>query len=221
MLLDTPANLKRATQHRAAILDAIQKGTFDYRVTFPDSPRADLSVERKGEILTVEKYLDEWLERQRAHLKASTYDGYRKTVVNHLIPEFGKHRLSDLKRTHIKDWCAKLKTSNKSIRNRLCVLRAALGEAMQDDLIESNPLYGWQWRSKEAPSSEDDVDPFTAEEQKAILDKLQGQERNLFLFAFWTGMRTSELIALQWGDIDEYRKMPVRIYEKSSTQSAP
>ncbi len=101
--------------------------------------------------------------------------------------------------------CAKLKTSNKAIRNRLSVLRAALGEAMQDDLIESNPLYGWQWRSKEAPSDDDDVDPFTAEEQKAILDKLHGQERNLFLFEFWTGMRTSELIALQWGDIDHNR----------------
>jgi integrase len=198
----TPANLKRAAQHRAAVLDAIAKGTFDYRVTFPDSPRADQFVERKGEILTVEKFLEDWLERQRAHLKASTYDGYRKVVLNHLSPEFGKLRLTDLKRSHIKDWCAKQTTSSKSIRNRLSVLRAALAEAMQDELIESNPLYGWQWKTKEAVSDDDDVDPFTAEEQAAILDKLQGQERNLFQFAFWTGMRTSELVALQWGDVD-------------------
>lgn len=204
-LAPTPPNLKRAAQHRAAILDAIQKGTFDYRVTFPDSPRSALFAERQGEVLTVEKYLDDWLERQRAHLKASTYDGYRKTVNNHLTPEFGKLRLADLKRTHVKDYCAKLKTSNKSIRNRLSVLRAALGEAMQDDLIESNPLYGWQWKSKEAPDDDDDVDPFTAEEQKAIFGKLNGQELNLFQFAFWTGMRTSELIALQWGDVDWHR----------------
>ncbi|TCS37450.1 integrase [Paucimonas lemoignei] len=204
-LAPTAPNLKRAAQHRAAILDAIQKGTFNYRITFPDSPRAALFVEKQGEVLTVEKYLDDWLERQRAHLKASTYEGYRKTVVNHLSPGFGKLILSDLKRVNIKDWCAKLETSNKTIRNRLSVLRAALGDAVQDDLIESNPLYGWQFKSKEAPQEDDDVDPFSAEEQTAILDKLQGQERNLFQFAFWTGMRTSELIALEWGDIDWHR----------------
>lgn len=204
-LAPTPANLKRVTQHRAAIMDAIQKGTFDYRVTFPDSPRAGLFVERQGEVLSVEKYLNEWLDRQRVHLKASTYDGYRKAVVNHLTPGLGKHLLSDLKRTHIKDWCASQKTTNKTIRNRLSVLRAALGEAVQDELIEANPLYGWQWRNKEAPSDEDDVDPFSADEQLSILAKLAGQEKNLFQFAFWTGMRTSELIALHWGDIDWHR----------------
>jgi integrase len=204
-LAPTAPNLRRAAQHRAAILDAIQKGTFDYRVTFPDSRRAAQFATKQGEILSVEKYLDEWLERQRAHLKASTYDGYRKTVNNHLSPAFGTYRLADLKRTHIKDWCAGLKTSNKSIRNRLSVLRAALGEAVQDDLIDSNPLYGWQYKSKEAPDSDDDVDPFSSEEQTAILGKLSGQELNLFKFAFWTGMRTSELIALDWGDVDWHR----------------
>lgn len=204
-LAPTPPNLKRAFQHRAAILDAIQKGTFDYKVTFPDSKNVAQFVERQGEIITATKYLDEWLERQRSHLKASTYSGYQKIVNNHLIPEFGKLLLCDLKRIQIKNWCAKLKTSNKAIKNRLSVLRAALGEAMQDDLIESNPLYGWQWKSKEAPEKVDDVDPFTADEQALILSRLLGQERNLFQFAFWSGMRTSELIGIEWGDIDWHR----------------
>src|SRR5450830_406809 len=50
-LAPTPANMKRAAQHRAAILDAIQKQTFDYRVTFPESTRAAQFAERKGEIV--------------------------------------------------------------------------------------------------------------------------------------------------------------------------
>ena len=36
----TPANLKRASQHRAAILHAIELGEFDYGVTFPGSKNA-------------------------------------------------------------------------------------------------------------------------------------------------------------------------------------
>ncbi|WP_201259123.1 Arm DNA-binding domain-containing protein [Achromobacter xylosoxidans] len=39
-LKPTPANLKRAEQHRAAILQAISTGVFDYAATFPNSARA-------------------------------------------------------------------------------------------------------------------------------------------------------------------------------------
>jgi integrase len=201
-LAPTPANMKRAAQHRAAILDAIQKQTFDYRVTFPESVRAAQFAERKGEILTVEKYLDAWLDAQRAHLKASTFDGYRKVVNNHLIPAFGKGRLSDLTRAAVKEWCAKQRTSMKAIKNRLSVLRSALAAAVDDETLDTNPIYGWQWKSRETVGSRDDVDPFTAGEQASILARLTGQELNLFKFAFWTGMRTSELIALEWTDVD-------------------
>lgn len=47
------------------------------------------------------------------------------------------------------------------------------------------------------------VDPCNAEEIKAILAAAsEPQHRNLLQFAFATGLRTSELIALQWSDID-------------------
>lgn len=32
----TPANLKKVSQHRATILDAIARNVFDYAATFPD-----------------------------------------------------------------------------------------------------------------------------------------------------------------------------------------
>jgi integrase len=47
------------------------------------------------------------------------------------------------------------------------------------------------------------VDPFTIEEIGAILAACSGpQERNLWKFAFATGMRTSEFIALEWSAVD-------------------
>ncbi|OBX35623.1 hypothetical protein A8U91_04697 [Halomonas elongata] len=39
-LQPTPANLRKAARHRAAIIDAIDAGTFDYQVTFPRSKNA-------------------------------------------------------------------------------------------------------------------------------------------------------------------------------------
>ncbi|NCC26603.1 MAG: DUF3596 domain-containing protein [Gammaproteobacteria bacterium] len=39
-LKPTAANLRRAEVHRAAILEAIAAGTFDYAVTFPGSKHA-------------------------------------------------------------------------------------------------------------------------------------------------------------------------------------
>jgi integrase len=74
------------------------------------------------------------------------------------------------------------------------------------------------YRNAEAPKEEDDIDPFTADEQAAILAQLVGQGRNLIQFAFWTGMRTSELVALNWGDIDWRRG--VIVVRRAQTQAA-
>lgn len=217
-LQPTPANLKRAERHRAAILDAIERGTFDYSVTFPDSPRRLLFVERKGEALTVESYLTTWLKRQQDRLKVSTFDGYRKVVQHKLIPAFGQTILSELKRPLLREWFDTQKVSNKRLANIQSVLRAALQDAVMDELIESNPLYGWRYARRDTLKDEDDVDPFTPDEQHAILSALHGQAKHLVQFALWTGLRTSELVALNWGDIDWNRKCVV--VSRAITQKA-
>ena len=107
-LKPTAANLKRAELHRAAILHAISIGTFDYSVTFPDSPRRFKFSEEKGDGHFLEDWLQTWLDRQKPHIKTSTWDGYRKIVYNVLIPEIGKIYLSDLRRNHVRKMCDKM-----------------------------------------------------------------------------------------------------------------
>lgn len=218
-LQPTPANLKRAEIHRAAILDAIERGTFNYATTFPDSPNRLLFAEYKGEGYKLEDWLETWLARQKKHLKSSTYDDYRKIVENTLTPEFGRKALTEIRRADVRDWCDRQTSGNKRLGNVQSVLRAALSAAMDDDLIETNPLYGWKYERKEAPKPTDDIDPFDADEQIAILNACRDpQHRFLIQFAFWTGLRTSELVALQWGDID-WRRGIVRI-SRAKTQAA-
>jgi integrase len=100
----------------------------------------------------------------------------------------------------------------------LSVLRTALTDAVADELIEINPIGDWTYKRLEPPKEEDHVDPFTPDEQAAILKALPDQGRNLIRFALWSGLRTSELVALQWGDIDFIRG-EVRI-RRAETQAA-
>lgn len=217
-LKPTATNLRKAAYHRAAILDAVEKGTFDYTVTFPNSKNAARFAHIPGDTLTVGEYLSQWLQDKKPTLKSSTFRDYGKIINNQLIPEFGELRLPDLKRLHVRRWAATLNCTQKRIANLISPMRAALQDAVDDEILEANPLAGWSYKKQEPPRGEDHVDPFTREEQAVILDVLKGQGRNLIRFALWTGLRTSELVALEWNDID-WKKGVVRVI-KAQTQAA-
>ena len=207
-LKPTAANLEAARRHRDAILLAIHDGTFNYSVTFPNSKMAARFATTKGETEHIAAYLTRWLDRQKPLLKNSTLIGYQRIIHNIIIPQFGTLRLVDLTRTQLRTWCDTMPdVSNKRISNVLSPLRTALQDAVYDELIETNPLYGWNYRRKEAPKTADDIDPFSVEEQADILAVLEGAAHNQVKFAFWSGLRTSELVALEWSDIDWRRGM--------------
>jgi integrase len=200
----TPANLKRASQHRAAVLDAIVKGTFNYAATFPDSPRRLKFADTPGEVTTVERYLESWITQRKNQLKASTWRSYR-AIITLIIKQFGTLNLSELKRPALKAWLSAMKCGNKRLANVQSPLRQALHDAVMDDLLETNPMHDWIYKNADAIKAIDDVDPFSIQEEELILKQLTGQTRNMFQFFFWTGLRTSELTALRWGDIDWIR----------------
>ena len=208
-LKPTAANLKRAEQHRAAILHAIATGVFDYTATFPNSERASQYADSPAQVLSVEKYLSDWLDARKPTLKSSTYQGYRSIVDGQLIPQFGASKLSELKWAAVKNWLASLggdtPVSNKRLSNIQSCLRSALNDAVDDEILDENFMRGRHYRRQVQPAEDgddDEVDPFTPEEQAAILSHLPDQTRNYALLALWTGLRPSEQIALNWSDID-------------------
>ncbi|MEQ4674037.1 DUF3596 domain-containing protein [Providencia vermicola] len=200
-----PKNIKYAERLLGEIYNKIEKGIFSYVEYFPKSSKLKIfGNKHKGR--NINEYLDEYLDIcETRGLSPSTIGGYKKckSALSTL------HDLSvvDLTPGILKTWIQKQKTSLKTIRNQLSFLRSALDEAVTDGLITSNPanmVTASRYQSKSSPSDSDYiVDPLTPEEVTAIYSAVRyDQWKNLFQFAINTGLRSSELCALSWGDID-------------------
>lgn len=202
----------------AAVELAIEDGTFDYIYSFPGSKRAR-QLQREVSITLLKNYLVDWFAIKKPNLKASTIKSYKNIINNFLIPFVGELSLSDLKRYHVKrmviDWDVTRKLSN----NRLSVLRTALADAVDDELIENNILFGWTYHhKKETPSKDEEIFPLNRDEIKTFLGSLTGGDKNIFQTLLFTGMRPSEARCLTWQDID-MNNMTIRV-NKSQTDSA-
>jgi len=195
----------------ATIQHEIAIGTFRYSKHFPESPRAELFDDARAASATVGDVLNRYLEGLKPSLEYSTYRDYESAVRHHLQPAFGNIPLRELGTRQIREWIAGLVISAKRINNILIPLRGMLADAYADGLIERDPMD----RIRNLTVRTEEPDPFTPEEKHAILAACTDpQHRNLFQFAFWTGLRTSELIALEWKDID-WRRGVARVRRAS------
>lgn len=210
LVYDKPTDRKAAARILAAIQREIQLGTFYFPKHFPDHPQARRF--RKGHQITVGVALKEWLLAKRSRVEPTTYHGYEKDAVYHLIPTFGERRLSELRTSDIEQWLQSLDVCGKTKNNILIPLRSVYRLALRDEKIERDPVEKiplFQHRAKEP-------DPLSRAEIEAVLDACEGQIKNIIEFAIWTGLRTSELIAVRWEDIDfESGKVYVRITRTS------
>lgn len=198
----TAANTKFAANLKAQVQAEIARGTFDYGKYFPNSKKARMLSRTPGTAVSIEQALTQWLAGMKSQIEYTTYRDYELAIDRVWVPKFGKLRLPELTRAALKEWVSEQTCGLKRIRNLLLPMRGMYAQAAEDELIASNPFVGWTPRKVEPPKEDDDIDPFSQAEVAAILAACDGQIRNLFQFAFWTGLRTSELIALRWEDVD-------------------
>lgn len=210
----TIKNIKSAERLRNTVISEIdRKGKFfNYADYFPNSSKVKLfcDVETIKEKHLLSSLCKQYLTHtknmvENKKLSPSTYTNNRKIVDNNLIPNLGHIFVEDLKVKDIKAWLIAQGGVVKTLKNKLSVLRIILNEAKNDELIPKNPIEQIaisRFLNGIASESEYEVEPFTDEEKQKIIDTAQGQFKNLIKFCFWSGLRTSELIALRWSDID-------------------
>jgi integrase len=94
--------------------------------------------------------------------------------------------------------------ADATIRNVLCPVRACLGTAVEEELIRHNPTVKVAVPRRERADDEHEDDDeqevrvLTRAELAMVLAVLPERHRLLFRFLAATGLRISELIALQW-----------------------
>lgn len=195
----TRANLKHAARLADEIRRSIKSGTFFWSHYWQDDSQTPQT--------SAPTFLD--LSRQyiasASHLAPATVEGYRKILNTYYIPWLGNLPVDEItygalaRLVNERDW-----GSNKTRNNALTPLKGIFELAFLDGHVETDPTA----RLRAVRSQKPTPDPLTIAEVDSILDWLTTRPapfRSYFELACFTGLRTSELIAIQWGDIDWHR----------------
>ncbi len=152
---------------------------------------------------TVKQYLEYWLEDvHKAKIRLTTYEEYRTTLNNHLIPGLGHIRLQKLTTQQIQSFYAKKQKEGFSahrVKTIHAVLHTALEHAKRIKLVGSNVS-----DDVELPRIEQrEIQPLTPEQAQLLLQKVSEHHLEALLtLALVTGMRKGEILGLRWQDID-------------------
>ena len=157
-------------------------------------------------------FLDYWLENYcYINLKYHTIEGYSNIVKNHIKPNIGYFRLSQITRSTLQEFINKIyinKSFSKNFLNNIKkVIKGSFTYAYETDFIKINPAIGLKLPKYDIPPK-DPAHIFTNEEINLILDRFKNNHcvYYAFLTAYCTGLRIAEVFALTWDDIDFYNK---------------
>lgn len=207
---------RRAEEELANLLADVRRGIWK-----PPTPQP---AHQPTEEPTFHVYASEWLaQREQEGLKAKTITDLRWSLVNHLLPFFAEHRLSEItprevkrytqsklaERAEIEQAKAEAKEnskpfgqrslSNGSINHTARHLAQILESAVDDEILTSNPATGSRRRLKATKPARPWVEP---EQLMTLLDSTTGTGRLLLAILAGAGLRIGEALALRWQHVD-------------------
>ena len=158
---------------------------------------------------TLERFVtDRWLPNDvEATNRESTITEKRSYLRVHIVPQLGKLTLDQISAERISAFLAYLRKaglSPKSSKHIVMVVRRILACAVEWDVIDRLPKF------PRIKTPEARWDFFTRAETDHLLSKtIDPLDRALLLFAFHTGARSGEQLAIAWGDIDWHNRLVV------------
>ena len=229
-LQDTQANRKRLQKVLEKIDSEIAAGTFSYRQFFPNSKNAAkfdqgaLAPINEVAVADIAKppsakssplfrdFAEIWFAEKSVEWRTSHKKTVRDDIDKRLVPRFGDMEVGRITKADILSFRADLAKvqargkasvlSNPRINKILNPLRQILNEAA-DRFDFRMPFQN----IKQLKVKRTDVEPFSLEEVKRMIDTVRPDFRNYFIVRFFTGMRTGEVNGLQWKYVDFERRL--------------
>jgi len=202
-LVPNKANLKYAERLKAEIDRKIELGTFHYPDYFPNSKTKTAKLfSPQAANLSIATALNRYLASVQRSLSATTYREYGSSI-RRIIEGVGDYQVATVTALELREWIYALECSAKRVNNILVPLRGMFKDLHMDETIDKNPMD----RIKNLKIEKHEPHPFSQSELSRVLEVVEPISANMIRFAAWTGLRTGELFALTWGDIDMKAKI--------------
>ncbi|MCL4474294.1 MAG: site-specific integrase [Actinobacteria bacterium] len=167
--------------------------------------------------VSVAGYMRKWLKEYAKHnVTGRTYVRYEEIVEKHLIPALGRNVLPELRPAQISAYYSEALSngrlngkgglSAKTVRQHHAVLRKALEQAVQWQMINRNPA-----AAVAAPKPKQrEMTALNDDQLAELLHAVEGTQNYIpILLAATTGMRRGEIFGLKWHDVDLEKPEPI------------
>ncbi len=173
----------------------------------------DSGIVYDSENMKVADYLDRWLDSIRDTLRARTWRRHEEITRLHLKPTIGSAKLDKLNALQVQSlYRLKIDSglSPRTVQIIHATLYKALKQAVRWSLVSRNVCDAVT--PPRVPKSE--IKPLDARQAKKLLDTARDTQPGLYalyVLAVTTGLRSGEILGLQWRDLDlDARTLQVR-----------
>lgn len=138
-----------------------------------------------------------------ADLRYSTRRGYLSLIRPHIRPKWGKTALGDVKAGLAVNWLGGLKMGQRRKKHILDLMRVVFAYAVELDWLDPTEASAFRFvKIRGGTKRAKQPGTLRHEEFHALLEKLQEPYRTMVITSQCLGLRVSELMGLQWQDID-------------------
>lgn len=187
---------KRIEEQEAIYKMAISLNDKAIASRFPNSKIIQKAFDT-GCNFTINDYSNIWFKQKQRNWSHTTVRGYSQKYNSYIKPNWGDLLLTEFKASMFDEWASESMLSGKSINETRNVLNQIFKRAYFDDVIYFNPVK----RIERYKQNYTEPNPFSKSEIDGILRNLASPFKEFYKFAFYTGLRTGELIAIRWQDV--------------------